>query len=140
MTSPRARTRARGGGLFKTLIRGVHHSAPPAYAEFLTGEPLRSEQAPVLARAMQECSIVHIADLTQFEAYHKGAPLAVASFQLGGVRSILMVPLVKDEVSLGMFGWRHAQASRDPGAHSLRVATRNDVRPDAQSRPVSDAH
>jgi GAF domain-containing protein len=76
--------------------------APPAYAEFAR-QPLKPEQAPALARAMRERLILHFADLEQGEPYRQGAPLAVATFQLGGVRSLLMVPLAKDEGSLGLF-------------------------------------
>jgi GAF domain-containing protein len=85
------------------LIRSAAiRGAPPAYAEFVR-QPLKPEQAPVLARAMRERSILHFPDMEQGEPYRQGVPLAVATHQLGGVRSLLIVPLAKDEASLGMF-------------------------------------
>src|SRR5262249_14226769 len=86
------------------LIRSAAmRGAPPAFAEFAR-QPLKPEQAPVLAHAIRERSILHFPDLAQGEAYRQGAPLAVATFELGGVRSLLMVPLAKDDACLGLFG------------------------------------
>jgi GAF domain-containing protein/HAMP domain-containing protein/anti-sigma regulatory factor (Ser/Thr protein kinase) len=86
------------------LIRSAAMSgAPPAYAEFVN-QPLRPEQAPVLARAMQERLLIHFPDMEQAEPYRQGAPLAVATFELGGARSLLMVPLARGDTSLGVFG------------------------------------
>src|SRR5207248_8184157 len=45
-----------------------------------------------------------IADLTLTEAYAARAPLVTAAVDLGGVRTLLAVPLRKDDKALGIFG------------------------------------
>src|SRR5262249_10328593 len=86
------------------LIRSAAmRSAPRAFAEFAR-QPLEPVQAPVLARAIRERSILHFPVFAETEAYRQGAPLAVAWYELGGVRSLLMVPLAKSDTALGLFG------------------------------------
>jgi class 3 adenylate cyclase len=69
--------------------------APPAYAEFLNRGP---HPRPTRTRG-----IVHIPDVRETEFYRDGNPLVLAGADLGGVRTMLAVPLRKDEVVLGRF-------------------------------------
>jgi two-component system, NtrC family, sensor kinase len=69
--------------------------APPAYAEFLNRGP---HPRPTRTRG-----IVHIPDVRETEFYRDGNPLVRAGADLGGVRTMLAVPLRKDEVVLGRF-------------------------------------
>src|SRR4029079_10732136 len=45
---------------------------------------------------------IHVADLRAEKPYLSKASLAVASAELGGVRTFLHVPLLKDDVVLGV--------------------------------------
>ena len=47
--------------------------------------------------------IVQIADLRTTEAYRLGDPIPCAATDLGGVRTVLVVPLRKDDTVLGNF-------------------------------------
>ena len=46
---------------------------------------------------------VHTADVAASEAYAEGEPLSIAAVELGGVRTLLCVPLLKDNELIGAF-------------------------------------
>jgi GAF domain-containing protein/HPt (histidine-containing phosphotransfer) domain-containing protein/ActR/RegA family two-component response regulator len=75
--------------------------APPLYEEFLRRGP--RPLSPTHQRLRQGERVIQIADVPSYEGYRAGLPLARALFDLGGVRTILMVPLRRDEVVLGAF-------------------------------------
>jgi PAS domain S-box-containing protein len=77
-------------------------SVPEAFAHFLR-EPLAPEPGTALARVVEERQLVHWADAAMQEGYLQRAPLAVAGVELGGVRTLVGVPLVKDTRLLGIF-------------------------------------
>src|SRR5262249_31287469 len=76
--------------------RGV----PSKYVEFFKqgAHPGASHQ-----RLLHE-RFVQVADLTDTERYRSGEPLTRAVVDLGGVRTILLVPLRNDDAVLGHFG------------------------------------
>jgi len=55
----------------------------------------------LFGRAIIDRSLIHIADCAVGEVYRKRAPLAVAAVELGGTRSLMMVPLVKETAVIG---------------------------------------
>ena len=75
--------------------------APPRYAEFLRQGP--RPLSPTHLRLQQGEPVIQIVDVPSYEGYLQGLPLARALFDLGGVRTILMVPLRKEEAVLGAF-------------------------------------
>jgi GAF domain-containing protein/HAMP domain-containing protein len=75
--------------------------APPLYAEFLRQGP--RPLSPTHQRLLQGERLIQIVDVPAYEGYSSGLPLARALFDLGGVRTILMVPLRRDEAALGAF-------------------------------------
>src|SRR5205807_8913499 len=79
------------------------HGTPPSFTEYLTREPIRPGPETGLARMANERRPVHIADLAAERPYQERDPLRVASVELGGARSFLAVPLVKDDLLLGAF-------------------------------------
>jgi GAF domain-containing protein/signal transduction histidine kinase len=87
-----------GESMHAAAIRG----APPRYAEFLRQGP--HEPSPIahqpLLRGEQ---IVHIADIAAHAGYRSAMPLPHAVVELGGVRTLLAVPLRKEEQLLGVF-------------------------------------
>src|SRR6516225_8274174 len=78
-------------------IRG----APPRLAEFLRQGPHRPTKPQ--QRVMSGERVVQIADATTGEAYRNGDPIPRAIADLGGVRTLLIVPLRKDDAALGNF-------------------------------------
>jgi two-component system NtrC family sensor kinase len=78
-------------------------SLPPAYAEFLRGNPPRSGPGTAPARILAGEEVVRIADLKAEDAYWNGDPRRRAMVDLGGARSSAAVALRKDGRLLGTF-------------------------------------
>ena len=75
--------------------------APPRYAEFLRQGP--RALSPTHQRLQRGEQVIQVADIPSYEGYRAGLPMARALFDLGGVRTILLVALRRDEASLGAF-------------------------------------
>ena len=71
------------------------HNTPPAFAEALRRSPSR--------RMMATKKFAHIADAAASEAYAERHPATVAAVELGGIRSVLTVPMLKDNELIGTF-------------------------------------
>ena len=80
-------------------LRGL----PPAYAEFVRGNPPRSGPGTAPARILAGEDVVRIADLKAEDAYRNGDPRRRAMVDLGGARSSAAVALRKDCRLLGTF-------------------------------------
>jgi class 3 adenylate cyclase len=71
------------------------HNTPPAFVEALRRSPSR--------RMMAIKKFAHIADAAASEAYAERHPATVAAVELGGIRSVLTVPMLKDNELIGTF-------------------------------------
>jgi signal transduction histidine kinase len=82
-----------------TALRGV----PPTFAEFLTrtSHPVGPDNAH--GRLLRGEPVVHIADITEDKAYRSDDPIRRMLVELGGGRTLLAVPLRKDDTFLGDF-------------------------------------
>jgi GAF domain-containing protein len=87
------------GESFRTVAL---HGVPNAYAEYLRG-PIRSSPLNGLGRLLSGERLIHIADITADKAYAEADPLRKATAELGGSRTHLLVPLLKDGSLLGTF-------------------------------------
>ena len=77
------------------------HNTPPALAEFRRRSALRPF---ITARRMVETkTAAHVADLAVDEAYIERDPGAVSAVELGGVRTVLSVPMLKENELIGSF-------------------------------------
>jgi signal transduction histidine kinase len=86
------------GRLFHTAAsRGV----PPGYAEFLTGNPQDPSPGTLGYQVVESRSVVHVADMASRESYQSGERHGRALVDLGGARTVLLVPLTKDGGLLG---------------------------------------
>ncbi|MGA9454672.1 MAG: GAF domain-containing protein, partial [Pseudolabrys sp.] len=77
---------------------------PPQFAEFWRRGPQRPGPRTALGRVVEEKQTVHIADVRTEAAYVEGEPVFVAAVNLGGFRTILTVPMLKDNELIGAFG------------------------------------
>ena len=95
------------GALFRFEDGGVHAAAmlgvPPGFAEFWGRGPYRPGPQTALGRVMQTQRTAHIADVTVDAGYLDREPLFVAAVELGGFRTILNVPMLKDDELIGVF-------------------------------------
>jgi len=80
-------------------LRGV----PPEYADALRSGPLRPGPHTGLGRAVQTRQIIHIEDILADPGYWEGDPVRMATARLGGARTLLIVPMLKEGSLLGAF-------------------------------------
>ena len=92
--------RVEGDGLCNVAT----HNTPTAFAEALRGSPYFSPgpNNPV-RRMMQTKTIVHVLDVAASEAYTEREPITVASVELGQTRTLMIVPMLKDNELVGAF-------------------------------------
>ncbi len=81
------------------------HGTPPAYDELRRHEPVirPSPDAP-LGRVAATKQVVHVADLREEEAYAAAGPGIVAMVDRAGARSLVNVPMLKDDELVGVIG------------------------------------
>jgi GAF domain-containing protein len=81
------------------------HGAPPAWAEKWRREPvIRPGAGTGLGRVARTKKVVHIADLTKEQAYIERDPLFVGQVELAGGRTLLVVPMLKENELIGAIG------------------------------------
>src|SRR5450759_1086166 len=76
---------------------------PPAFSEFWQRGPQRPGRLTALGRVLETKQMVHIVDVTADPAYIGGEPVFVAAVQLGGFRTLLAVPMLKESELIGAF-------------------------------------
>jgi two-component system NtrC family sensor kinase len=86
-----------GGQIRTVAARGV----PPAFAEFRKNNPPDYGPGTGPARILAGERVVHIFDLKSGDPYRAGDPNRRAVVDLGGARTVLLVPLLKNESVLG---------------------------------------
>ena len=89
-----------GGGLIRNV---ASHNVPPAFAEALRRHSVfRPAADGVFAGAMKTEQAVQIADLTATRGYTERQQPTVDAIELGGVRTIVGVPMLKDNEVIGV--------------------------------------
>ena len=79
------------------------HNTPPAYAEARQREPLvRPPSDSVLGRVSASKQVVHITDVREIQSYIERNPYMVAGVELGGYRTVLGVPMLKQGALIGV--------------------------------------
>jgi two-component system NtrC family sensor kinase len=82
---------------------------PPAFAQFLERGPHRPGPLNPMNRVIKTRQAVHIADYRADQAYIAHDPLAVAGVELAGVRTLLIVPMIKEDRLIGAIGIFHQE-------------------------------
>lgn len=67
--------------------------------------PVRG-QGTTLSRMFETKQVVHLTDLSVEQAYLKRNSETVAAVELGGVRTVLWVPMLKEDEMIGFLSWR----------------------------------
>src|SRR5262249_52668235 len=81
---------------------GALHNAPVAFAEFRRREPVFHPPVGTgLAHVVATKRTVHTPDITLDKAYLDRNPIIVAGVALGGFRTVLTVPMIKDDNLIG---------------------------------------
>ena len=99
---------AKFGNIYRWDGDGLHvsatYNAPPVYAEERRRSSFRADQNTPISRMILTKTVVHIADLTADPAYIQRIPTTVAAVELGGVRTLLAVPMLNEGELIGAFG------------------------------------
>ena len=77
---------------------------PPAWSEFLRKNPLRADPRVPLGQVAMMKQPIQIPDVLEHQAYIDRYPGMVAVAELGGARTLLQVPLLKENELVGAFG------------------------------------
>jgi GAF domain-containing protein len=85
----------------KSFHTGATYGLPPAYDEFRRNRTLEYGPGTAPARLLEGEPYVEFVDLLESEAYRAGEPNRCALVDLGCARSLLAVPLLKDERVVG---------------------------------------
>jgi len=79
----------------------AHQGTPAPFREFLASGILPKPGDP-FGRMVEGAALSHIHDLSEVAARYPGDPLPRAAVDLGGIRTLLVVPLHKDGALLGV--------------------------------------
>jgi class 3 adenylate cyclase len=80
------------------------HNTPPAFAEVRRRLPIRPDPRRPLGRMLATKTTVHVADLTAEPMFaEERDPTLVAGVELGGIRTLLLVPMLKENELIGVF-------------------------------------
>jgi two-component system, NtrC family, sensor kinase len=96
---------AKFGNIYRWDGEAMHlaatHNTPSAFAELRKRSPLGTQESPVVGRMLATKTAVHIADVAASQN-HIGQR-AVADAELGGARTVLAVPMLKESEVIGSF-------------------------------------
>jgi two-component system, NtrC family, sensor kinase len=94
------------GNIFRWHDHALHliapHNIPPAFAEFRKSAPGRPDAENPIGRMVETKAVVHVTDLAAEPRYlEKLDPGMVAAVELGGVRTFVAVPMLKENELIG---------------------------------------
>ena len=80
------------------------HDVPPAFVETQRYTPFRPAPEGMLDAVMKTGRTVHLADLAETRSYIERDPRMVDAVEVGGIRTVVGVPLLKDNELIGLIG------------------------------------
>ena len=87
-----------------TMEYVASHKTPPAFSEARQRVVYRPDPVLFISRMLRTKSVVQITDAASEKAYiEKRNPVFVAAVELGGVRTVLLVPMLMNNEPIGMF-------------------------------------
>ena len=97
---------ARFGNIYRcdgdTLNLVASHNTPPALFEARRSSSLRPDPQTPTGRIVTTKTLVHITDLAAEQAYAERKPAVIEAVELGGIRTLLLVPMLKDDNLVGV--------------------------------------
>jgi two-component system, NtrC family, sensor kinase len=98
---------AKFGGIYRvdgdTMCLLATHNTPPAYEAARSTRPFRPGPKHLFRRMMETKVTFQVADAAADEGYLERRPEIVAAVELGGVRTYLVVPMLKESELVGAF-------------------------------------
>ena len=81
------------------LVAG--HNTPPALVEARRHTPLRPATNDPIGRMIKTQTVIHVPDAREEQAYIEREPSIVVGVELGGVRTLVAVPMLKENELIG---------------------------------------
>ena len=98
---------AKFGNIFRWDGDALHllatHNVPIAFDDVRRRLPLRPSPGTPIGRMVATKTVVHVTDLAGEKSYIERAPSVVAAVELGGIRTFLAVPMLKEGELIGAF-------------------------------------
>ena len=96
------------GNIFRWDGDALHliatHNTPPALADTRRRSPFRPDPNGPFDRMLETKTVAHIPDLAAEPTYlEQRVPALVVAVELGGVRTVLLVPMLKENELIGVF-------------------------------------
>jgi GAF domain-containing protein/two-component sensor histidine kinase len=88
----------RDGDFFRLV---AFHNTLPAFVAQRRGQPYRPGPNAPPSRMLRTRAVIHVGDLTADPSYAERDPGVVASVELAGTRTVLLVPMLKDGEPIG---------------------------------------
>ena len=88
----------------ETVRRVALYNVPSAYAEAIETRTFRPHPEGGLGQAIRTKQAAHIEDVRLSPAYLEGSPAIVALSDLGGARTLVIVPMLRDAKLVGAIG------------------------------------
>jgi GAF domain-containing protein len=80
----------------------LHGDLPEAYVERWRSGTLHRPKADIpMVRAIRSQKTVHVAEMRNDKTYLEGDPLAVSAVEIAGIRTLVTVPMLKDDAAIG---------------------------------------
>src|SRR5262245_73196 len=89
------------GGAFREVS---NVNTPSGFQAFLQRGPVAPNPGTGLERIVSTKQVAHIEDVRQLEAYASRDPFVVAGAEAGGIRTLLIVPMLKEDELIGVIG------------------------------------
>jgi GAF domain-containing protein len=99
---------SKSGNIYRWQDDALHlvaaHNTPPALIEARRRSPLRPAQNPVIGRMIATKTTIHVTDVTTLPEYiDRSDPASIAVVELGGMRTALAVPMLRENELIGSF-------------------------------------
>src|SRR5262245_32737050 len=79
-------------------------NTPSGFQAFLQRGPVAPNPGTGLAKIVSTKQVAHIEDIRKLEAYSSRDPFVVAAVEAGGIRTLLIVPMLKENDLIGVIG------------------------------------
>jgi transcriptional regulator with GAF, ATPase, and Fis domain len=89
------------GGVFREVS---NVNTPQGFQAFLQQGPVAPNPGTGLAQIVGTKQVAHIQDIRDLEAYARRDPFVVAGVEGGGIRTLLIVPMLKETDLIGVIG------------------------------------
>ena len=106
----------RDGNSFRAA---AFHNAPPAFIEARKDRLIQPDPGSTLGQAAATKRVAQVLDSTKRDAYRRRDPFVVAGADLGGYRTIVSVPMIKEKELIGVISIYRQEVRHLPTSKSI---------------------